>query len=325
VFEFIIIFISLNQAAASGIGMLAAGEQGNSAEGSVEIIWNTLVGIWHDFLGSIPMLVGAIVVIVLTIAVVKIFNRFAQRSLSRFNLKESQETLVTRLGVIVIWVLGILIALMLVFPDLTPGKALAGLGLGSIAVGFAFKDIFENFFAGILILWRFPFENGDFIKCEDIEGSVENVTIRNTLIRRTSGELVVVPNATIFKSSVHVLTDQKLRRTTVIAGVAYGEDVYESRQVIQKAVQGCKTVSDEKEIEIFAHEFADSSINFEVTWWTNPAPLDIRKSKDEVVEAVKKALDDAGIEIPFPYRTLTFKKPLEIDSTNRNTDIQVSE
>lgn len=104
---------------------------------------------------------------------------------------------------------------MIVFPGVTPSKALTGLGVGSIAVGFAFKDIFENFFAGLLILWRFPFEAGDFIHCQEVKGKVMEVTIRNTCIRRVSGELVVVPNSTIFKNSVDVVTHEPLRRANI--------------------------------------------------------------------------------------------------------------
>ena len=70
--------------------------------------------------------------------------------------------------------------------------------------------------------------------------------------------------------------------------------------------------SDVRDVEVFAKEFGDSSINFEVTWWTGSRPIDIRKSRDTVVAAVKRALDDAGMEIPFPYRTLTFKEPLPL-------------
>ncbi|QSP94916.1 mechanosensitive ion channel family protein [Marinobacter salinisoli] len=66
-------------------------------------------------------------------------------------------------------------------------------------------------------------------------------------------------------------------------------------------------------IEIFAQAFGSSSIDFEITWWTGSRPIDIRKSKDEVIEAVKAALDNAAIEIPFPYRTLTFKEPLPVE------------
>ena len=154
----------------------------------------------------------------------------------------------------------------IMFPDITPGKALATLGLGSIAIGFAFKDIFENFFAGVLILWRFPFDPGDYIECEGITGLVEDVTVRNTLIRRMTGELVVVPNATIFKNPVHVLTNLPRRRAEVICGVAYGEDVDEARKVIAASLLNCESVLKDQPIQVFAMEFADSSINFQIAW-----------------------------------------------------------
>jgi small-conductance mechanosensitive channel len=71
------------------------------------------------------------------------------------------------------------------------------------------------------------------------------------------------------------------------------------------------SVDSDKKVQIFAQAFGASSIDFEVTWWTGSSPLEIRQSRDQVVAAVKRALDEAGIEIPFPYRTLTFKEPLE--------------
>ena len=99
----------------------------------------------------------------------------------------------------------------------------------------------------------------------------------------------------------------------MICGVAYDVDLNEARTVISKAVEGCETVEQgDHPIQIFAQEFGDSSINFEVTWWTGSAPVEQRRSRDEVVTAVKRALDCAGLEIPFPYRTLTFKEPLPL-------------
>ncbi len=296
-----------------GVPVAAAQDSNSLAENATQAVWSTIVSIWQDFFRHLPLLIAALIVLVLTWIVAALFRKFASRLLHRFRLRGSQRTLISRLVDIVIWVTGLLIASMVVFPGLTPSNALAGLGIGSIAVGFAFKDIFENFFAGLLILWRFPFETGDFIHCQDVEGKVIEVTIRNTCIRRVSGELVVVPNSTIFKNSVDVLTYERLRRAMVIAGVAYGENVDQARDVIRKAVEGCETVSNDRPVQIFACEFAGSSINFEVAWWTRPEPLDMRKSRDEVVAAVKAALDEAGIEIPFPYRTLVFKDAIHVD------------
>lgn len=116
-----------------------------------------------------------------------------------------------------------------------------------------------------------------------------------------------------FKNPVTIRTAKDVRRTTIICGVAYGEDVDKAREVIAKAVRSVDTVRDDvRDVEIFAQEFADSSINFEVTWWTGTKPIDIHASRDKVVSAVKRALDDVGIEIPFPCRTLTFKEPLAL-------------
>ena len=154
---------------------------------------------------------------------------------------------------------------------------------------------------------------GDHIECEGIEGKVAHIAIRESHIRQTDGQLVIVPNAMLFKNPVYVRTDQEYRRQTIICGVAYDVDIATARNVITKAVEGCETVAQQDHpIQIFAQEFASSSINFEVTWWTGSAPVDQRRSRDEVVEAVKRALDDAGLEIPFPYRTLTFKEPLPL-------------
>ena len=281
-------------------------------EGVASTIQDTLLDIWSNFISHTPYLVGAMLVLVVTWAITRLIGKIGNRLFKKSSLRRSLQDLILRLITIAIWVFGFLLAAMIVFPGLTPAKALGGLGLLSVAVGFAFKDIFENFFAGILLLWRYPFENGDFIECEGIEGRIMRTEIRMTLIRKTTGELIVIPNSFLFKNPVDVLTDLPKRRVTVITGVAYSEDVAESIEVIKKAVKNCSTVLKDEPIQIFSQSFGSSSIDIEVTWWAKPKPVDIRESRNEVIIAVKKALDDAGIEIPFPYRTLTFNEPLEI-------------
>jgi small conductance mechanosensitive channel len=120
-----------------------------------------------------------------------------------------------------------------------------------------------------------------------------------------------MPNSTIFMNCVDVLTNPKLRRVSVTTGIAYGEDVATAREIIRKAIEGCPSVSKDKPVDVFAKEFASSSVDFAVFWWTGAHPRDIVESRDEGIEAIKAALDSAGIEIPFPQRTLWFKEPLD--------------
>lgn len=278
----------------------------------IKIILNNFQDLLRGLIAQLPQIGLGLLVLLLTWFLVWLASKVTARLLRSERMRRSRVELFQRLIAIIVWLAGIIIAVTIVFPSITPAKLLAAIGLSSIAVGFAFKDIFENFLAGILILLREPFELGDYIDCADYEGFVEQITIRDTHLRKTDGRRAVMPNATLFKNPVLVHTDQPLRRITVICGVAYGENVDESRSVIEAAVKTVPTVAQDKPIEIFAQTFNSSSIDFEVTWWTGSKPLEIRQSRDQVVAAVKHGLDDAGIEIPFPYRTLTFKEPLPI-------------
>lgn len=289
-------------------------ETPDSMEEVAQTLQETLGDIWKNFLDHTPYLLAGVLVLILTWVVANIFSNLGHRLFDLRNIRRSLRDLIIRLTTIGIWIGGLLLAAMIWFPGLTPTTALGGLGIASIAVGFAFQDIFENFFAGILLLWRFPFENGDFIECQGIVGKVESVNIRMTEIRLTTGELVLVPNATLFKNPVNVLTNKPYRRVTIMTGIAYEENVSQSVSVIETAVKNCTTVETSEPIEVFPQNFGSSSIDIEVTWWTGNKPVDIRRSRGEVVTAVKKALDEAGIEIPFPYRTLVFKEPLDLKS-----------
>lgn len=273
----------------------------------------------HAALDASPRLLAALLVLASTWAVASLIRIIIIRLGLRLRLRRNLIDVLRMLAATAIWLGGILIALTVIFPTITPGRVLTTLGLSSLAVGFAFKDTFENFLAGILILLREPFRIGDHVECDDIEGQVEEITIRDTRIRRTDGQLVVMPNHELFQNPVTVRTDRELRRTTIMCGVAYGENVDEARAVIEDAVRRVDSVrNDVRDVEVFAHAFGASSIDFEVTWWTGSRPIDIRASRDQVVGAVKAALDEAGIEIPFPYSTLTFKEPLRLARAGRN-------
>lgn len=261
-----------------------------------------------------PNIVAAVVLLLITWLIARLLGGAIRKVLVTSQSRPSLVVALAKLARIIVWVIGILLTATVVFPGLTPTRLLAGLGIGSIAVGLAFKDIFENFLAGFLILLRKPMRIGDDIECEDLSGRVEQISIRDTFLRKRSGELVLVPNSYIYKNPVRILTDHPHRRISIIVGVAYGENVDAARDVISKALENIDTRNPEKPVEVFAHEFNSSSIDFMVRWWTGSTPLQEHQSRDQAVAAIKAALDEAGIEIPFPYRTLTFAQPLTINT-----------
>ena len=286
----------------------------------ISMIDNQLANMWNSFVIMIPQIAIAVIILLVTGILasfaVKIVDGLVGKTEIRPSLRNLIETLV-KLG---IWLLGIFIAAIVVFPGLTVGSLVAGLGIGAVAIGFAFQDIFENFLAGVLIMLREKMRIGDIIEAEGITGKVEHITLRETHVRKLSGELTVVPNSILFKNPVEIFTDETQRRHEVDAGVSYDTDLDHAADVIRKAVEGCDKVDTEKGIDIFAYEFGASSVNYKVRWWSGSKPRDAHESRDQVVRAIKRGLDGAGIEIPFPYITHTFKEKVPLGSNVGETN-----
>ena len=287
---------------------------------TIEILKQQLLDLATATVEHTPNIVAALVLLTVTWLAAKLARRIATKLMPGKGERRSLTIAIRKILTIAVWVGGIAMTAVVLFPSVKPSSLIAGLGLGSVAIGFAFKDIFENFFAGMLILFRQPFQIGDYIEIEDINGKVESITIRDTVVRQTDGQPVIIPNSMLFKNPVTVRTDKDMRRTQVICGVGYDEDVDKAREVITEAVQSAESVMDDQPIQVYAHEFGASSVDFDIRWWTGSEPGVIRRSRDEVIAKIKKGLDDAGIEIPFPYRTLTFNEPLPLNQQTSNND-----
>ena len=288
----------------------------------IETLRDQLQDMGEGFVESLPSLAIAIFIVFLTWIVARFGARISDMIVGRTELRASLKTLIDTLVKLGVWLAGLFIAAIVVMPGLTAASLLAGLGIGAVAIGFAFQGIFENFLAGVLIMMREKMRIGDVIECEGITGKVEHITLRETHVRKLSGELTVVPNSILFKNPVEILTDDSQRRHEVVVGVSYDTQLDRAAEVIRQAVEDVEDVLASKGIDIFAQEFNSSSVDFLVRWWAGSTPRDGWESKDKVVRAVKAALDEAGIEIPFPYVTHTFKETVPVShlgDTSRST------
>lgn len=271
-------------------------------------------GMMRGFVASLPSFAIALVVLLITWIVAKFAVRIVDALTGKTTLRPSLKNLVDTLAKLVIWIVGLMIALMVVLPGMTPASLIAGLGIGAVAIGFAFQDIFENFLAGVLIMLREKMRIGDIIECEGITGKVEHITLRETHVRKLSGELTIVPNSILFKNPVEILTDHDIRRHELVCGVSYDTDLDHAAQVIEKSVRAVDGIQLDKGLDVFAVEFNSSSVDFKVRWFAKSTPRGMWESQDKVIRAIKRGLDDAGIEIPFPYITHTFKERVPMGS-----------
>ncbi|GAA3796215.1 hypothetical protein GCM10022600_17250 [Qipengyuania pelagi] len=303
--------MQVSQTAAQAADATAHSTSATSVD-TVATLQDQLVGMGEGFVRALPGLAIALVVLLVTWIVARFAARIADLLIGKTDVRPSLKNLIDTLVRLVIWIIGIMIAAIVVMPGLTPASLFAGLGIGAVAIGFAFQDIFENFMAGVLIMLREKMRIGDIIECEGIVGKVEHITLRETHVRKLSGEVTLVPNSMLFKNPVEILTDEVKRRHEVVVGVSYDTNLDHAADVIRRAVEGVEEVDSEKTLDIFAQEFNASSVDFLVRWWAGSTPRSGWESKDKVVRAIKAGLDDAGIEIPFPYVTHTFKEKIPL-------------
>ncbi|MEO0456960.1 MAG: mechanosensitive ion channel family protein [Cyanobacteria bacterium P01_A01_bin.114] len=272
----------------------------------VEEIQSTAVDLVGAGVAILPGILLAIFLLFATSFVAGLVRRVVRRVVDSAIKSLSLQSLLVQTSYVSVWVAGILFACVMAFPDLGLGDLVALLGLGSVAVGFAFQDIFKNFLAGVLLLLQEPFSIGDQIIVADYEGTVEEIALRSTQIRTYQGEEVVIPNSVVFTSPVQVLTANGQRRTDLGIGVDYNTPLPKAVQTLLETVRTVDEVRTNPSPEVDVVEFADSSINLVVRYWTQAEQKCVRRIRTQVMIAIKQACDQADINIPYPIRTLYF-------------------
>ncbi len=188
------------------------------------------------------------------------------------------------------------------------GPLLGALGIGGLALALAGQTILANFLGSITLQVRRPFHRGDEITTNDCEGTVEDVNFRAVVLRTFDGEQVLVPCSQVLGSVITNHTRPGRRRTTVSVAISYGADLQEARRVLLQAAVGLDDVLDRPVPEVWVEEFADSGVTLAIRFWHAPDVATLWRARSAVVVAAKRALDEAGIEIPFPQRVLRFPR-----------------
>ena len=270
------------------------------------IIWQTLRDLWTSFLAQLPYIVIGIIVFVVFLVVARIVARVVHAAGTRTRVDLTLAELLGRVASLLITILGIFVAAVIIFPAFKPGDLVAGLGITSVAVGFAFKDVLQNFFAGILILWRRPFVVGDQLKFREYEGTIEEINVRSTRIKTFDGERAVIPNGDVYTNAVLVKTAYDRRRVRFVVGIGYLDDIEQGRETIQRVLNETEGVLPDPGPWIYVSELAPSSVNFTVYFWVESNQANVLKVSDKVATGIKYALDRAGIDMPYPHSVVLF-------------------
>jgi len=270
------------------------------------------------FWERLPYICIALVVFSIFYLLSKLFKFFVRKALTdRSYTKQNLVLVLNRVGSSAIIFFGFLIAMVISIPGFTPGQLMSALGIGSVAIGFAFKDIFQNLLSGILILLGEPFKIGDDIIVSGMEGTVEDIQIRATFLRSPDGRRIVIPNATVYTSAVTVNTAYPRRRCQFMVGIGYEDDVHKAKNIIMKILDKDQSILSQPAFSVNVTQLADFSINLTVTWWVDTQATSIGNSISAVQEHVIQAFAEHNISIPYPVQ--------EVKVYRGNEDTEVAE
>jgi small conductance mechanosensitive channel len=243
-----------------------------------------------------PKLIGAVVVLIIGLWVVKSLTSWFGRVMVKRNTDPSltpflRSMLSTLLkAMLVITVLGMLGIEMTSF--------IAILGAAGLAVGLALSGTLQNFAGGVMILIFKPFKVGDFLDAQGHSGTVKEIQIFNTIMKTPDNKTIIIPNGGLSTGSMVNYSTEPLRRVDWSFGIGYGDDASKAKDLMRRLCQEDDRILKDPEVFVALSELGDSSVNFAVRAWVN-AP-DFWAVKFDMNEKIYNAFAKEGLNIPFP-------------------------
>ncbi|MGB3859381.1 MAG: mechanosensitive ion channel family protein [Ornithinimicrobium sp.] len=200
--------------------------------------------------------------------------------------------------------LGVGVALTIVFPSVRPVDVLGGLGVISIAAGIAFQTVLGNMFAGIMILSRGRFRVGDQIGVREVRGTVTSISLNSTTVRTFDGRQVLIPNQIMHSDMVTVQTGYERVRTSVEVQIDDAADPARARRIAIEAMQSVPAVSGDPLPQALLTTLDKGALTLELRFWSGARQLETREAQDAVIEAVLSAFVETGVRLADEIQTV---------------------
>ena len=274
-------------------------------------VTQTLSGWGEAFFSRLPHLVMAVLLLVASYFLGKLAKKGLGRALQHTRLTPSLQGLASRAAQAAVVAVAFLICLGLLDLEKPLTSLLAGAGVVGIAVGFAFQNSTANFIGSVTVALRRPFRIGDLVQLGDTMGTVQDIDMRITRLRTFQGQDVLIPNKEVIENRItNYSTGQ--RRVDVAVGVGYDSDLEHALEVTMEALRAVEGQAEGTEPSAFLTGFGGSSIDITARVWTDTEEQPTyMETRTRMIIEIKKAYDAAGLEIPFPIRTLGISGAVE--------------
>lgn len=279
-----------------------------SVDDSISSLWDKLDGWFDAIILKLPNLAVAILVLVIFYFIAKGFRKLSFKVFFKKISDQAIRQMMSKIVYAIILIIGFFIALGVMQLDKVLTSVLAGAGVVGLAIGLALQGTLSNTVSGLMLSFQPKVRIGDFVEAQGKSGFVEEINLRNVTVRQTDNDYVIIPNKIFVENPFTNYSWTERSRISINCRIDYKDDLQKAEDLIVKVLSENFDQLENEGVEFFFTEFGDSSIKFITRFWiSSRKPKPKFAAHHKAIKLIKKSFDEAGINIPFPIRTLDFE------------------
>ena len=271
-----------------------------------------LENLWRQMVATLPLVVVGVVVLVLSFFAAGLAQRVVTPLVGRGTDSELLRGVLRKVVYLVVLLVGIYVALRISGLTKVALTVVSGTGIIGLVLGFAFRDIAENFLASLLLSVQRPFRIGDVIEVDGNTGVVRKVTSRGTLLMDFDGNHIQISNSAVYKSTIRNFTANPKRRLTFTVGIGYDDDAAHAQAVVLKTLTDHPAVLGDPEPLVLVERLGASTVDLRAYYWIDGSQHSMLKVGSAAMRLAKVALEDAGVSMPDESREVIFPKGVPV-------------
>lgn len=274
--------------------------------------WTGLWVLWRDFIRALPLFAFGLLILALSFGAAVLASRATQAILRRrIEAKLLRNVIASGTGTLA-FLLGVYIVLRVAGLTQLALTVVGGTGLLGLILGIAFRDITENFLASVFLSMQQPFATGDLVEVNGVTGFVQQLNVRTTVLMNLDGNIVQIPNATVFKSNIRNYTTNSNRREVFSIGIGYDDSINDAQEVARNVLTEHPAVLTDPEPAVLVSNLGKATVNLEIYFWLNGHEHSANKVRSSVIRLIKVAFQENGISMPDEAREVVFPQGIPV-------------
>lgn len=268
--------------------------------------WNGLIALWRDIVRSLPFVAFGVCILILSIGAAMLAMRVTAYLLATRIEANLLRNVLARGAGLLAFLCGTYVILRVSGLTQLALTVVGGTGLLGLVFGIAFRDITENFLASVFLSMQRPFETGDLVEAVGVTGYVQQLNVRTTILMTLDGNLVQIPNASLYKSNLRNFTANANRREDFVVGIGYDDSINAAQEIARKVLEEHPAILNDPEPSVLAESLGNATINLRVYFWLNGREHSWMKVRSSVIRLVKSEFQKHGISMPDEAREVVF-------------------